>query len=228
MKSLPHILILVFATLSSCGTQKGKQHEPEALETTTALSIEESVLQFAQYVLGDDLHMAVHQRVPMNYWDVQMIFEANDWKSDHFKNYTTFANTPHLDKRGDRNYTEVILFMVPFKDIPSAQHAFDAIKGSSQIRIKDLEGLAGLLVEQVQIYERIRMSGGLLTLKDNYVFYLVESCENPPIGDSWENYEHLFLSSIGAPRETMEVVNADCGVDEMAIATMKVRKLAFK
>lgn len=177
----------------------------------------ESAHDFAKFVLGDSLSVMVHDRVAMGYWDIQMIFEADDFRSDHFNTYTTYSNMKGFDKSVDGDYGGVILFAATYKDIPSAQHAFQVLKTRVQIRMEELEGQAGLRVEQVRIFERIRTSGGLFAQKDKYVYYLLESCEMPPVGASWNEYENLFLSFIAEKNEEIEVINADCEQDEFIV-----------
>ena len=184
----------------------------------------ESVLNFSKSVLKEDLSVDVHKRVPTWYWDIQMIFEADDFKSDHFNTFTSYSNKEHFDKPIDRNYEGIILFAATYKDIPSAKHAFEVLKTRTQIRMEEINGQAGLRVEQVRIFEKIRDSGGLLTQKGKYVFYLVESCEKPPVGKNWNDYENLFLSFITAKNEEIEVINADCEKDEFIVQKLKASR----
>lgn len=209
--------------LSSCGIKSAEQKiekEKESMSLSNT-DLEKSVLNFSKSILKGNLRVIVHDRVPMYYWDIQMIFEADDFKSDHFNTYTTYSNMQRFDKSVDGNYDGVILFVATYKDVQSAQHAFQEIKTRAQIRIEELEGQAGLLVEQVRIFERIRTSGGIFTQKDKYVFYLLESCGMPTVGTSWNDYENLFLSFI---TEENEIINADCEKDEFIVQKLKANR----
>lgn len=190
----------------------------------TNTDLEKPVLNFSKSVLKENLRVIVHDRVPMYYWDIQMIFEADDFKSDHFNSYTTYTNVQHFDKPVDGNYDGVILFVATYKDVPSAQHAFQELKARTQIRMEELRGQAGLIVEQVRILERIRVSGGLFTQKDKYVYYLMESCEMPPVNASWNDYENLFISFITENNEEIEIINADCKKDEFIVQKLKANR----
>lgn len=182
-----------------------------------------SILKFSTSVLKENLIVSVHDRVPTYYWDIQMIFEADDFKSDHFNSYTSYSDKQVFDEPIDENYKGVMLFVATYKDLASALHAFQELKTRTQIRIEELEGQSGLLVEQVRIFERIRSSGGFLTQKDQYVFYLLESCEAPPIGASWDEYEKLFLSYITEKNEEIEIINADCKKDAFLVQKIKAK-----
>jgi len=223
MKLYYHLILILSISLFSCGVKTIEQK----VETVTVsisqstIDLEKSVLNFSESVLNEKLRVIVHDRVPSNYWDIQMLFEADDFNSDHFNSYTSYSNVQSFDKPVDWNYDGVLLFATTYKDVQSAKHAFQVLKSMTKVRISELEGFAGLLVEQVQIFERIRKSGGLLTQKGKYVFYLLESCGAPPVGESWNDYENLFLSFITKTNEEIEIINADCEKDVFLVQKLK-------
>ena len=224
MKNIYLIVLILNITLSSCGVNNVGQKIEKEKESVSNIDLEKSLLNFATNVLKENLRVIVHERTPSRYWDIQMIFEADNFNSDHFNSYTTYSNGEHFDKSVDGNYDGVILFMATYKDVPSAKHAFQELKIRTQIRKEEIEGQAGLRVEQVRIFERIRTSGGLFTQKDKYVFYLLESCEMPPVGTSWNDYENLFLSFITDKNEEIEIINADCEKDEFIVQKLKASR----
>lgn len=183
---------------------------------TSNSDIADSALIFAKKVLKENLRIRYHERAIKNYFDVQMIFETDDLIS-----YTSYFDKRYQDKLEEGNYNGFILFVANYKNTKSAKYAFQELKNNTPIRLSELEGMAGLLVEQVQIFERIRKSGGIFTQKDKYVFYLVETCEKPPVGTNWREYENLFLDYITEKNERIEVINADCGKDEFTIQNLK-------
>lgn len=226
MKIIPHLLFVLCVTLSSCGIKSAGQQVEKDKEPNyvPATNLEKSVLKFSKSVLKEKLNVIVHERVSMWYWDIQMIFESDDFRSDFFSSYITFSDGQRFDKSVDGNYDGVILFMTPYKDVKSAKHAYQELKSYTKIRIAELEGYAGLLVEQVRVLERIRKSGGLFTQKGKYVFYLVESCEKPPVGASWEDYENLFLRFITKKNEEIEITNANCEEDVFLVQKVKATR----
>lgn len=224
MKTTFLLSLISSIALYSCGVRSTDQTVVKIDHSKSNIDLTESVLNFSKSVLKDSLRVIDHERVLMYYWDIQMIFEADDFKSDHFNNYTSYSNMQHFDKSVDENYDGIILFAATYKDVASAQHAFQELKARTQIRMEELEGQAGLLVEQVRIFERIRTSGGMITQKGKYVFYLLESCEMPPTGTSWNDYEYLFLSFLTEEKEEIEIINADCGKDIFLVQKIKVPK----
>ncbi|MEL6847877.1 MAG: hypothetical protein AAFP92_05135 [Bacteroidota bacterium] len=219
MRSIYFVILILTIILSSCGVTglRQKLDQDKASISLDHPDLEKSILNFSKRVLKENVRVVMHDRVAMNYWDIQMIFEADDFRSDHFSSYTTYSDGQNFDTSIDGKYDGVILCVATYKDVPSAQHAFQEIKTRTQIRIAELEGQAGLLVEQVRIFERIRISGGLFTQKDKYVFYLLKSCHEPPAEKNWNDYENLFLSFITEKNEEIEVINAVCGKDAFVV-----------
>ena len=223
MKINYQLILILSITLFSCGVKTIDQKIETDTESMTQsnIDLEKSVMDFSKSVLNEKLRVIVHDRHPHNYWDIQMIFEADDFNSDHFNSYTSYSNVQSFDKPVDGNCDGVLLFATTYKDVETAQHAFQELKSNTKIRITELEGFSGLLVEQVQIFERIRKSGGMFTQKGKYVFYLLESCGVPPVGGSWNDYENLFLSFITKTNEEIEIINADCEKDVFLVQKLK-------
>ena len=221
MKFYQNLILIVSLCLFSCGVQKAEQEIRNNKELTFNTDLAKSALNFSKHVLKENLRVIDHQRVPSSYLDIQMIFEADDYKSDHFESYTSYSNLMNPDNSAKSDYDGFILFVANYKDVKSAEHAFQQLKSNTKIRITELEGFAGLLVEQVQVFERIRKSGGLFTQKDKYVFYLLKTCEAPPIGSSWSDYENLFLEYIMEKNEEIEVLKADCAKDIFSVQKIK-------
>ena len=210
------VILLSVICFISCMSQKPDKMISDT--DTTAIDLSTAAINFSKQVFGENLRVIYHDRAESNYFDVQMLFEADDFESDHFTGYTSYSNKLVPNKSWDSNYDGFILFEVIFKDSDSAKHAFDIIKSITEIRFSELEGLAGLLVEQIQIFERIRHNGGMFTQKEEHLFYLLKTCDNPPYGNDWNAYENMFLSLITTENEVIEVVNIDCGDKEFVIS----------
>lgn len=220
MKPFHFIFLAAIVVWVSCATHsKSKEQNPEWVES---IPPEKAAQSFARSILNARYHETEHRRMTMGYWDVQMLFEADDWKSDRFSSFTTYSATQTVDQSGDGYYNDVLLFATPYKDEPSAQHAFAKLKEYAQIRYSDIEGQAGLLAEQVQILERIRESGGLFLQQGNYLFFLPESCDAPPVGKTWREYEQYFLRDIAPEKKKVEVLNANCGEDVFEVEEVLV------
>ncbi|MCI4670959.1 MAG: hypothetical protein MRZ79_22675 [Bacteroidia bacterium] len=58
---------------------------------------------------------------------------------------------------------------------------------------------------------QIAKAGGLISQASGYIFFLVETCRNTPVGGTWEAYEDLFLRSIYLEGTEVAVFDADCG-----------------
>jgi len=215
------MLLILSITLFSCAAKKAKHNIGENYDLTSNPDVAKSALSFARNVLKDNLRIRFHERARSNYLDVQMIFETDNFETDHFISYSSYSNQLYKDNSTQGNYDGFLLFVATYDNTKSAEYAFQEIKSNSQIRIIELEGFAGLFVEQVQVFEKIRKSGGMIIQKDNYVFYLVETCGEPPIEDNWSDFENLFLQSITENNEEIEVLNADCEKEVFLIQKIK-------
>lgn len=209
-------LVVISCGLLACGMRSVHHVTHEEESKLSAQDPAQLARQFAKNLLQENLRERFHIRAETWYLEVQMIFET-----DGFLDYTSYSNTLYADKSRQNDYTGFLLFAARYESSESAQKSFQALKSSTQIRISELQGMSGILVEQVQIFEKMRKSGGLLAQKGKYVFYLLEHCEDPPTGDEWDDFEKLFLQAITNSDEKIEVINADCGVEKMEILKIK-------
>ena len=108
--------------------------------------------------------------------------------------------------------------------VSSAEHAFQVLKSNIKIQIAELQGMSGLLIEQVQVFERIRESGGMITQKGKYLFCLLKTCGTPLLGTSWDDYQKLFLTFITEKNEVIEIVNTACEKDVFLIQSIQARR----
>ena len=138
--------------------------------------------------------------------------------------YTAYSNGLYQKGTDSNNHEGCILFVATYKNVERAEYAFNHVKSNSEIRLWEIEGMAGLVVEQVHVLEKIRKSGEIFTQKDKYVFYLVENCGEPPVEANWKDYENLFLGSITENNEEIQVINADCGMDRLLVQNIKASR----
>ena len=213
------ILFFVIITLFSCKATNIDQSIKQNKEFGPDQNVPNSAMEFAEIVLGEKLRVHSYERSISGYLDVQMLFETEE-----LLGYTGFSNEIYQKYPDSGNYDGCILFVANYKNVESAKYAFTHLKFNSGIRISELEGFAGLVVEQVQVLERIRMSGGMFAQKDNYVFYLLETCGDPLVESNWTDYENLFLGSITEKNEKIQVINADCGEERLVVEKIKARR----
>ncbi len=115
-------------------------------------------------------------------------------------------------KRTEPTYYEnFILFALRYDDIQSAKDAYNEIKKISEITREDYEKLGETEKQQIRKLETSTKPGGMICQKGKFVFSLVETCRETPIGGKWEEYENLFLSFITEPNEEIMILNANCG-----------------
>lgn len=174
--------------------------------------------QFAEKVLGDRLriHFTDYKRGNIN---VDALFGPAESIG-----YTTFSNEEYVHIPNPTDLLNSLLYVSQYKDEKSAEEGFDFLKFNSQVPVGDVEGMVGRTPVQVRFLDTIKPGGGLFVQQDDYLFFLPKTCETPPIEDTWENYEMMFLRSIAGGNDKMEIINVDCGGDEFDIRTIKVNK----
>ena len=207
-----YALLILSITLFSCGAKKVHQNIVQNKELIAIQDAPDSAFKFSEKVFGENLRVHSYERSISGYLDVQMLFETEE-----LLGYTAFSNELYQKGTDLNNYEGCILFVATYKNLKSAEYAFKHVKSNSEIRFSEIEGMSGLVVEQVQVLERIRKSGGMFTQKGKYVFYLVETCGKPPVEANWNDYENLFLGSITEKNEEIQVINADCGMDRLKV-----------
>lgn len=161
-----------------------------------------SVMPFAEEVLGEDLRMHYTEYKRGNL-GVDAFFESED-----LIGYTTFSNELYQKVSSPTDLMDCILFAAEFNSQESAEWAFNHIKSNSVISVSEVEGMVGIMPVQVRFMDLIRGGGdgGLFTHLGNYVFFLPENGEAPPILSNWPDYENFFLQSIQDDNESLETV----------------------
>ncbi len=198
-------LILFFIACQSC---KLDQYTEKISKNDTP----NSAIKFANKVTDENVSVHAYDLFTSNYPDVQMLFETEELAS--FSSYS-YKLSPTCPK--PMNYEDCLLFEATYKNLKSAENVFQEIKANSHIRKSEVAGMAGIFYEQVQVFERIRKTGGMIAQKGKSIFFLVKSCKEPPIGENWKDYENLFLEFITEKNEEIEVLNADCRMGDLKV-----------
>lgn len=115
-------------------------------------------------------------------------------------------------KRIEPNYYEhFTLFALKYDDVMTAKKSYNEIKKISQIGKEEFENLSDEEKQRIRRIEGATKPGGMICQKGKYIFSLVETCRNTPIGGKWKEYENLFLSFITEVDEEIMILNANCG-----------------
>ena len=208
MKVGCYILLILNAFIFSC--QSKKVNPNNAFSANNGLF--NLAYQFAQKVSDESVNIHSYDLFTSNYMDVQMLFETKA-----LQNFSCFSNKISQTDVKPMNYEDCILFVATYDKVKNAKNVFQVLKSTSQIAISEVEGMAGIFVEQVQVFERIRRSGGMITQKGKCIFFLVKRCVEPPITESWRDYENLFVESITEKNEEVEVLFGDCEMEALTV-----------
>ena len=201
--SIRYSSFLIFSLiLVACRTNVSDDHSQQDESPSSAEELLDDASKFAEEVLGERVRVyyTQHKRGDLG---VDALFE-----SDELIGYTTFSNELYQKSPSPVDLENCILFAGNYKDQTSANRAFKHLMANSVIRASEVEGMVGIMPVQVRFLEKIRNDGdgGLLTHQGNYVFFLTETGEVPPIATNWKDYENLFLASIAGDDETMATI----------------------
>lgn len=100
-----------------------------------------------------------------------------------------------------------------YTNILEADNSFQDLRNISEAGLSKRDTLDPLTQERIENIEVQSKAGGLITQRGKWIFSLVETCRNTPIGGNWIDYENLFMSYLkNNSKERIEVLNADCGM----------------
>jgi hypothetical protein len=109
-------------------------------------------------------------------------------------------------------YEHFTLFCIEYESTHYAELSFQELTRLTKFDLDKIDNLDSLTVEKVKFMTGESKPGGFIFQKGNWIFSLVETCGDTPIGGTWTDYEDLFVSFIVENDEdSITVLNADCG-----------------
>lgn len=174
-------------------------------ESDQTIDLSASVELFIEEVLKE--HQRRHEMEP----ETGKIQHLELFESKGLEEVLAFSDQRYPKRSEPYYYEHFILFALKYKDIESAEDSYTAIKKLAQIIDDTYDESEGVEKARLQRIMSSIKAGGMICRKANYVFSLVKTCREPPIGGKWEAYENLFLSFIRDAEEEMIVLTAKCG-----------------
>lgn len=108
-------------------------------------------------------------------------------------------------------YEHFTLFCLRYSTADQAKVNFDNFYLTTQLDTSKFDVVEQSLIEKQQQIIAASKPGGLIVQENEWIYSLVETCRETPIGGNWVDYENLFLSYIGHKKDSITVLNADCG-----------------
>lgn len=108
-------------------------------------------------------------------------------------------------------YEHFVLFCLKYSTADQAKRNFDNFYLTAQIDTSKFDAMEQSLIERHRLIIASLKPGGLIVQENEWIYSLVETCRETPIGGNWVDYENLFLSYIGHEKDSITVLNADCG-----------------
>ncbi len=197
------------ASISTSTTELKPKSEPHTASSKSAAL-------FAKAVLKENMNVHIFDATNLEKVSYLDVFNTNGL--DHIVAYSN-KNYP---KNAEPNYYEhFTLFVASYKDDVTAQNTYNQIIKESAYGFSNLDEVSGVLAERVKNLSIVAKAGGMITKKGTYIFSLVETCRQPPVGNDWMAYENMFLEYIRDNKEDIEILNANCGMDRFLIEKRK-------
>ena len=209
------VTLLTVLTLSSCSAplnnhedKRPLEVEPSASDSTSAPSsaeiqgVFEGARKFVERVLNENLR--THSYPPSSEQLEHFILFSKDGLQD----IQAFSNMKYPQRAEPSYYEHFTLFCYRYSSAEKAENSFHQLAELVQVDLS-ISDSTKRLAERVIAQSK---PGGLIVQKDTWVFSLVETCRNTPIGGTWLEYEDLFVDYLlEASGSSIRVLNADCG-----------------
>ena len=198
------------------GTDEGNQVELEGVEEISkvgapkneerpTLVFSETVSLFIEKVLGENQRK---YRIDTASTEIRHI---GFFSRDELVEVIAFFDKRNPQEAEPTYYENFLLFSLRYTRAESAKNAYESIKKTFELSREEIEKLSEEERKEVRRIQSSAKYGGMIVQQGEYVFSLVETCRNTPVGGKWEEYEDLFLSFITEKGEEIGVLNANCG-----------------
>ena len=108
-------------------------------------------------------------------------------------------------------YEHFTLFCLRYSTDDQAKRNFDNFYLTIQLDTSKYDVVEQSMIEKHNMIIAASKPGGLIVQENEWIYSLVETCRETPIGGNWVDYENLFLSYIVHKKDSITVLNADCG-----------------
>ncbi|MEM6263895.1 MAG: hypothetical protein AAGI38_15380 [Bacteroidota bacterium] len=225
MKAQIRLFILFFIVVNSCtpapGIGETAPEQPIADQITRDTNLSGSlqpekeipiftrVKKFATHVHGDEFR--THKFPDPDKAPKHLTI----FSKEGLKRIAAFSNENYPKSIEPYQYEHFLLFSLEYTDEHKAQIAFEQLKELANTNRFELDALSESEQKRVNFFFDQSKSGGMILQKGRWIFSLVKTCRNTPIGGTWTAYEEVFVSFLKeGHQEQIETLNADCGAIE--------------
>ncbi len=209
-----HFFILTFLLLTiSCNREVNKKesdYSNKTEETAKEIRNDSSYYSskhedFVRYVLKDRVREHGFEYV------VENIRYVGLFPVDGLQEIVAFSDKNYPKKVKPTDYEHFILFCFRYSSVTQAKLNFDNFYLHTQLDTTKYDAVEQSYIEMHEKIKGASKPGGLIVQENEWIFSLVETCRETPTGGNWDDYEDLFLSYIGQDKDSITVLNADCG-----------------
>jgi hypothetical protein len=216
-------LLVIFLTILSCNQKTESKKAPEIQNNidsikvnkpskTTLTKVNNSQTNprfedFAKKILGNNLRKHDFKYLIENYklYDLLPI--------DGLQDMVAFSDINYPKNSDPKYFQHFTLICYEYSTINQALNNFNTFYLTSQLNLNETDSIDESYIKKAKRIIGASKSGGLIVQQSNWIFHLVESCRDTPLGGSWIEYENEFLSFLkNKDDKFITILNADCGV----------------
>lgn len=220
---LKNITVVVFISLVvSCSeVTKSNKVEEESIDLPNKNEFENKnilnqVDSFVDYVLKDK-----KSKISFNSNDKMTPRYLEIFNGDSLQSIFAYLDNRRIDSLKPYYYEDFILFVLNYNNEENAKVSYGKFRNQSQYTKEHIDSLdRNGIIDGASLVFRQSKPGGLICQKGKYIFSLVETCRNTPVGGTWKDYENLFINALLEEKESIEVLNANCGQMGYSIEVM--------
>lgn len=145
------------------------------------------------------------------YFENRDVYHMNIFDKKGLSNYFAYSDKRRSNNTRPTYYENFVLFVLEYDSDIAASNSFQTVFSNSKLSEKEIDSLRTNNYKLLASIDTSLKPGGLICLRNNFIFSLVKTCRKPPIDMSWGAYEELFIKSIINKNEEVNSLSADCG-----------------
>jgi hypothetical protein len=162
--------------------------------------------EFAKYVLGDKIRTHEYPNIKESPRHIEI------FSNKGLERIMAFSDKDYPKYTEPNYYEHFMLFCLEYSISNDAEDVFQNLKNMAEIDFHKIDSLDQLTQDKLRFFHGESKPGGLIVQEGKWIFSLVETCRNTPLGGTWVEYEDLFISYFNNDNtKRIEVLNADCG-----------------
>lgn len=214
MKGLLIKSVFLVTVLTSCVNQHKQENKNSEFDSFQTENLFDTIdyfkraIDFVSRILNDEIriHEFIKTQEAPNHLEI--------FSKEGLIKVTAFSNRNFPEKAEPKDYEHFTLFCLEYESAKYAEGAFQELCRLSELdlNLNRSNTIDSSTIQKVRFLNGQSKPGGFILQKSKWIFSLVETCRDTPIGGTWLGYEDLFIRYIFKDSsDSISVLNADCG-----------------